>query len=108
MGKWIIAVVAAALLAGGCGGGYKPLVWQKATVADIKEDILEAYDYDFEDGEGFIRFSGRSLFLAGDSGFVMYDGGRKERIPAARVVLYFAAAKEIEADLAARFEALKN
>jgi hypothetical protein len=111
MCKWIIAVMVAALLAGGCGGGYK--VNQR--VLDAYETITSAavVDYEYYDHEGVIEFSDGRRVVVGwwggkASGYERRPDGTKTKLSDTDAAAFVAAFEIVSYNMAARFTALKN
>jgi hypothetical protein len=111
MCKWIIAVTAAALLVVGCGGGAVVGARAARTAAAV-ETIKGAYDYEFENHEGRIRLKDRTVYVGWRYGrpiaVEILDDGKHGALTRSESLAYWTAFEVIEADLAARFEALKK
>jgi len=108
MGKWIIAVVAAALLAGGCGGGYKV----DRRVLDAVTTITSADDYDYDDREGAYVVGDRRVVVGWWGGraygYEMREDGTKTKLSTVDAAATLAAFEIVSYDLTKRFTALKN
>jgi len=106
MCKWIIAVAAAAVI--GCGGAS---VTDARTAAAV-ETIKAAEDYEFEDHEGRITLKDRVIYVGWWYGRPMAveirDDGKHGALTRSESRAYWEAFQVVEAELTARFDALKN
>ena len=106
MGKWIIAVVAAAVI--GCGGYGKV----DHRVLKAVETITSADDYDYDDHEGAYVVGDRRVVVGWWGGraygYETHGDGTKTKLSTVDAAATLAAFEIVSYDLTARFEALKN